>query len=293
MSDLVEFTPEQVALIRRTMLTPQKRKPTDDEVALFVGQCKRTGLDPFTRQIYAQYRSSHNVEKMSVQATIDGLRLVAERTGQYVGQDGPWWSDKDTDWTDAWFKSDAPRAAKVTVRKVIGGQVAQTSAVAHWGEYAQTYSQMWKGKPALMLAKCAEALALRKAFPNNLSGIYTAEEMGRADQPAAVTPAPIPASDVPNDWPGEPAGEKPAAAEKKQSWGGDTIEEPFALDIAAECKRQGLTVGQFRDLLKVVGAAVPDDLRSAEARRWALQALTLEQALGISDRLQKREKAAA
>jgi hypothetical protein len=73
----------------------------------------------------------------------------------------------------------------VTVRKVIAGQVAQTSAVAHWGEYAQTYSQMWKGKPALMLAKCAEALALRKAFPNDMSGLVVDAEADRNDHEEA------------------------------------------------------------------------------------------------------------
>lgn len=179
------LTTEQVDLVKRQICKPKDREATDDELAMFVAQCERTGLDPFARQIYAVFRWSKGSEKMNIQVSIDGFRLVAERTGKYVGQDGPFWCGPDGVWTDIWLNGEPPKAARVIVRKVIAGVVAETPAVAHWGEYAITGNagQFWKDKPALMLAKCAEALALRKAFPQELSGLYTAEEMAQADVP--------------------------------------------------------------------------------------------------------------
>jgi phage recombination protein Bet len=218
---VVDFTDGQVDLIKRTICKPKDRDATDDELALFVGQAKRTGLDPFDRQIYAVFRwdGREKREKMQIQASIDGLRLIAERSGHYVGQVGPYWCGENAEWREIWPKSlGYPVAAKVIVRKLIGGHVAETPAVAHWDEYVVTnrdgsVSRMWGEKSALMLAKCAEALALRKAFPNDMSGIYVAEEMGRADGPQGVQPVssraqPAPPdevlSDIPGDWPPTP-----------------------------------------------------------------------------------------
>lgn len=194
---IVEWDNDFRRLVKSTVLKPKGRDATDMELALFAEQAVRTGLDPMSRQIYGIFRKNKRTgqEVMTIQVGIDGLRVIAERTGHYLGQSGPFWWDGEG-WTDVWLEAGPPEAAKVIVRKAIAGQVAETPAVAHRAEYMPTYNGepqgLWADKPALMLAKCAEALALRKAFPADMSGLYTDDEMGRADQPAqAALVAPV------------------------------------------------------------------------------------------------------
>src|SRR5215475_5983345 len=176
------LTREEIELLKDTVC----KGATDTELKLFVMACNRKQLDPFSRQIYAvkRYDGVLKREVMTFQTAVDGFRLIAERTGRYQGQEGPWWCGADGIWHDVWTDhAHPPVAAKVGVMK--HGFVKPLYAVALYSEYIQTTREggansIWRRRPAAQLAKCAESLALRQAFPEELSGLFTGEEMGES-----------------------------------------------------------------------------------------------------------------
>lgn len=181
------MTAEQVDLIKKTIAVGA----TTDELRLFLAQCSRTGLDPLSRQIYFIKRGG----KGSVQVSIDGFRVIAERSGELDGQECHW-CGPDGQWVDVWLSEKPPTAARVLVYRK--GCTHSFPGVAKFSEY-QAGGPMWQKMPALMIGKVAEALALRKAFPHQLSGLYTSDEMAQAEPVKGYTVTPTTEPDANDD----------------------------------------------------------------------------------------------
>ena len=165
------WSPQQLSALKSLGLA----QADAGDLAFFFHQAQRTGLDPFARQIYMINRGG----RWGIQTSIDGFRIIAQRSGQYAGQTAPYWCGDDGVWKDVWLSNTPPVAAKIGVYR--SNFAEPTWAIARWDSYAVLNNPIWKKMPDVMLAKCAESLALRKAFPNDLSGIYTDEEMSQVD----------------------------------------------------------------------------------------------------------------
>jgi phage recombination protein Bet len=179
MSTLTLWTPEQTQLISTTIAPGC----SNDELRLFAYACQRTGLDPFSRQIYAIKRGG----KLTIQVSIDGLRSIAERTGQLDGSQS-YWCGPDGAWVDVWLDSKPPAAAKTIIHRK--GCAHPFSATARFADF-NAGQGLWSKMPSVMIAKCSEAQALRRAFPADLSGVYSTDEMDQAVEPVTVTAAPV------------------------------------------------------------------------------------------------------
>lgn len=184
---------QQLGLVDRTRRAQRNGQwqnvPAEDAptgvIESFLVQARRTGLDPLNRQIYCIERGG----QWGVQISIDGFRLIAERSEEYRGQTGGQWCGPDGVWRDVWLSEEPPAAARIGVYRE--GFSEPLYAVATWAGYVprdrtgkENATNQWATNGSNQLLKCAEMLALRKAFPNDLSGLYGTEEMA-ASKPTA------------------------------------------------------------------------------------------------------------
>ena len=181
----------QIAVLRANGINEDV---TRAELQAYLHECQIRKLDPFAKQIYliGRWDKQAGRKVYRSQTSIDGFRLIARRAADKAGEsieyEDTLWCAEDGQWTDVWLSREPPAACKVTVLR--NGK--RFPVTARYDAYVQTNQQgdalgLWRKMPDGQIAKCCEALALRKAFPEELGGIYTEEEMAQADNPSRTT----------------------------------------------------------------------------------------------------------
>jgi phage recombination protein Bet len=193
-----EWTPAQLAAFRQLGMGDAP----DEDLAVFLHRCQVTGLDPFARQIRLrkdrQKVDGEWQDKWSIETEIDGYRVIASRAAKRDGVDlsyGPtYWYDAAGNKSELWLGAGTPAGASVTVYKdgrPFPGAV-RFDSFASKNQQGQLMAQ-WARMPDHMIAKCAEAQALRKAFPLDLDGIEAADEAAHIAPQITVTQVSDPA----------------------------------------------------------------------------------------------------
>jgi phage recombination protein Bet len=223
------------------------RDATNADLAVFMHYCQKTGLDPFSRQIYMIMRREKQgdqwVAKQTIQVGIDGFRVIrdriAARTGATIEYEDTIWYDADGREHAVWLSDEPPAACRVTVLKNgrrFPAVVRTASYMATNKDTGKPVSQ-WRTQADHMIEKCAEAFALRRAFPHDLGGVYLEDEMPPV-QEAPARPQRVTAAEVISR--GEPEPEPPAGGQEKAA-------EPKLPKPATEAalKRMNDIIGQL------------------------------------------------
>ncbi len=160
------FSEDQLVLLNKTICKDFSK----DEIMLFAHVCSSKQLDPFSNQIYAIKRMG----RITFQIGIDGFRSIAERTGEYDGQEGPYWIDEEGQKFEVWLKKERPHACQTKIyRKGISRPFIATVL---YSEFKANNNPLWNTMPIHLIGKVSEAAAFRKAFPQQLSNIYEKDE---------------------------------------------------------------------------------------------------------------------
>ena len=177
-----ELSQKDIETLVQVGAIPKNAPP--DVVRFFGRACAETRLSPFKRQLHLiKRRSNDGEDHYTIQTAIDGYRTIADRTGKYAGNDDYSFSKGEWSGNEAFMVAHEvkqPDTATATVWKIVHGKRCPFVATVRWTEYVPASEKMrfmWNKMPFLMLGKCAEALALRKAFPEETAGIYTEDEM--------------------------------------------------------------------------------------------------------------------
>ena len=187
------FGDERIEVLKEQLGRGWKEPMTDAELEHIALVCQETRLNPLVKPplIYfiKRWDSRLKREVMTPQVSIDGLRLIAQRSRDYAGQIGPLWTADGKSWTSVWLEEEPPKAAKVGINR--RGFREAIWAVATWQEWAQyqdefdsrgnrtgrkVLAQFWATKPAHMLGKTAEGMAIKRAFAQETNKLELAAQ---------------------------------------------------------------------------------------------------------------------
>jgi phage recombination protein Bet len=185
-----------------------------ESISMVLGYCKARSLDPMRKPVHIvpMWVKDPVTKQGSMQdVVLPGIalyRIEAARTGEYAGKTEPVFGPT-IETTLGGVKVSFPEWCSITLYRMVNGQRCEFAAREYWlenyataGKDSEAPNAMWRKRAFGQLAKCAEAQALRMAFPEATGGEPTAEEMeGKESGPrhvenlaAAAAPAPAPAA---------------------------------------------------------------------------------------------------
>lgn len=184
-------------IIKRYLVSGDADKVTDQEVLLFAKLCQYQGLNPFLREAYLVKYGSSPAQTITSKAA---LEKRAARCKDYRGFEAgiiirrP---DGTIEQRPGTFYAEDEQLVGGWAKVYVDGYVVPVEATATLREYS-TGKALWASKPATMIRKVAKVCALREAFPDDMQGMYAAEELDDAPEPPAVeipATAPTPPAD--------------------------------------------------------------------------------------------------
>jgi phage recombination protein Bet len=256
------------------------RGTPENVIRFFSRACAESRLSPFRKQVHLIKRGSQDGDRYTLQTAIDGYRTIADRTGRYAGNDDYVFNGTSSEWDMVESGKERPDTATATVWKIVGGVRCPFSATVRWKEYypGERLGFMWNKMPFLMLGKCAEALAIRKAFPEETSGIYTDEEMISSDVGPVIERAKIPKISAGNGvqttttppnvgWHGPPTDKKESDKPDSPAETPSPKKKPL-LKRKNSLSRQNTLEKQMLERLKLGNRTPEDLLKVAVAYEW-------------------------
>lgn len=187
---------ERQRVLRRTRYSHL----TESQYKLLIATAIERKLSPWLDHLWVTSIPGPVRNELVVVAKLQALRDIAETSGEYDTQYGPAWCGDDGKWKKFWPKNIPPSAARVGVLRK--GRSKPLWCTAYWEESAvvevdrtghpmsengkPVLTRAWERMPRFMLAKVAEAMALRRAFPQELSGLYIAEELPRTSRQRTI-----------------------------------------------------------------------------------------------------------
>jgi phage recombination protein Bet len=159
-----------------TVKTSKGTTPSDSDKMNFITFCLANQINPIKKQAYLMGYDSKNGPSFSTIVSISGYTAIAMQTGLCAGIDQPRFT----------YNGNQLDSCSITVYRLVKGEKCGFSGTAYYSErvgkkYDGSLTEPWAKQPKTMLEKCAKAAALRNAFPDQLSGVYTEDEMPKAD----------------------------------------------------------------------------------------------------------------
>ena len=220
-------------IVRKYLVSGDANKVTDQEVMLFMRLCQYQGLNPFLREAYLVKYGTNPAQIVTGKGALEKRAARCERYRGFEAGIIVRRPNGAVDWRIGTFCLPEEMLVGGWARVYVDGFTRPVEAAVSLREY-NTGKSVWAQKPATMIRKVAKSQALREAFPEDMQGMYEAEERGVVYEELPETPVDVPSEPIytdaqpaPPDYPDYPP-EPPTAADEPRWYPGGSEYDEFA-----------------------------------------------------------------